>query len=214
VLAPTDATVSNRFPDINAPSQRETSSSAIPACRMDYLIDITNLMNVPSAVSTGARGRTGADDRHGGPLGFGRGRELALRDDSFRRERSNTNEANIAPHSVSPDKFMSAEARAQLAVIWQTAAYVSEWCEPFSTTIARRCFRSAATWTVSSGPAPAAIVAGCPTESGATEYSFIDAAARDDGDRAMSVGWSARPTTIDFTSSTGIRRLGLYDNRQ
>ena len=27
----------------------------------------------------------------------------------------------------------------------------------------------------------------------------------------MSVGWSARPTTVDFTSSAGSRRLGLYD---
>jgi hypothetical protein len=27
----------------------------------------------------------------------------------------------------------------------------------------------------------------------------------------MNIGWAARPTTVDFMSSSGTRRLGFYD---
>jgi hypothetical protein len=123
----------------------------------------------------------------------------------------NTNEPNIAPHAVSPDKFMTPEARAQLAGIWQNAAYVSEWCEPFLDNDRAALFPKSRAWTLTSGGAPARIVAGCPTENGATEYSFVDANGATIETGAMSVGWANRPTTVDFTSSAGVRRLGVYD---
>ena len=122
----------------------------------------------------------------------------------------NTNEPNIAPHAVSPDRFLTPEARAELAVIWQNAAYVSEWCEPFLDNDRQALFPKSRAWTLTSGATPARIVAGC-TENGATQYSFVDGSGATFETGSMSVGWSARPTTVDFTSSTGSRRLGLYD---
>ena len=42
-------------------------------------------------------------------------------------------------------------------------------------------------------------------------FPLVDAGGATLETGAMSVGWAARPTTVDFTSSTGLRRLGLYD---
>ena len=205
-----DATVGNRFPDINSPGDRETIQLRYPGVPMDYLMDYTNLMNVPASVQPGTRVTRGQVVGVAGPMGFGAGPFTAAMI-HFGVSDPNTNDANIAPHSVSPDKFMSAEARAQLDVIWQRAAYVSEWCEPFLDNNRAALFPKSRTWTISSGQTAARIVAGCPTEFGATEYSFIgvDGTAIETG--AMNVGWAARPTTVDFVSSTGSRRLGLYD---
>ena len=67
------------------------------------------------------------------------------------------------------------------------------------------------TWTLASGSTPAKIVAGCPTQFGPTEYSFVgaDGATIDTG--SLNLGWSTRPVTLDFISSTGSRRLAIYD---
>jgi hypothetical protein len=212
VYAPVDATVSNRIPDSNSPADRESVQLRYPGSPMDYFIDITNLMNVPPSVQPNARVTRGQILGTAGPIGFGPNVGAATSAMiHFGVSDPNTNEPNIAPHSVSPDKFMSAEARSQLAVIWQNAAYVSEWCEPFLDNDRAALFPKRRTWSLGSGSTPARIVAGCPTEFGATEYSFTDASGATTDTGAMAVGWSNRPTTVDFTSSTGVRRLGLFD---
>jgi hypothetical protein len=212
VLAPADVTVGNRFPDNNAPAEREIIQLRYPGVPQDYLIDITNLINVPSSVQVGTRVTRGQVIGTAGPMAIGTNVSPSAMI-HFGLSDPNTNEPNIAPHSVSPDKFMTPDARAQLAAIWQNAAYVSEWCEPFLDNDRAALFPKSRAWTLgsaSSGATPARIVAGC-TENGATQYSFVDGSGATLETGSMSVGWSARPTTVDFTSSTGTRRLGLYD---
>ena len=210
VYAVVDATVSNRLPDSNAPGQRETIQLRYPGVPVDYFIDYTNLMNVPASIQAGARVTRGQVVGTAGPMGLGAGPFNAGMI-HFGLSDPNAFEQNIAPHSVSPDAYMTPEARAQLEAIWQTAAYVIEWCEPFLNNSRAHGFPMSRTWMIASGPAPSRIVAGCPTEFGATEYSFIgpDGATMETG--AMVVGWAARPTTIDFVAASGSRRLGLYD---
>ncbi len=210
VLAVVDATVSNRIPDSNAPADRESIQLRYPGVPVDYFIDYTNLMNVPASIQPGARVTRGQVVGSAGPMGFGAGPFNAGMI-HFGLSDPNAFEQNIAPHSVSPDAYMTPEARAQLEAIWQTAAYVIEWCEPFLSNSRARGFPMSRTWMIASGPAPSRIVAGCPQEFGATEYSFIgpDGATTETG--AMVVGWAAHPTTIDFVSASGLRRLGIYD---
>ena len=213
MLAPVDATVGNRIPDFNSPTDRESIQLRYPGVPMDYLIDITNLMNVPASIQPGTRVARGQALGVAGPMGLGPSAPYVAGMIHFGVSDPNTNEPNIAPHAVSPDKFMTPEARAQLATIWQNAAYVSEWCEPFLDNDRAALFPKSRTWsagTLTAGSTPARIVAGC-TENGATQYSFVDGSGTTIETGSMSVGWSARPTTVDFTSSTGSRRLGLYD---
>jgi len=211
VYAPVDATVSNRIPDFNSPADRESIQLRYPGVPTDYFIDITNLMNVPAAIQTGTRVARGQVLGTAGPIGFGSNAMSTSAMIHFGVSDPNTNEPNIAPHSVSPDKFMTPEARAQLAAIWANAAYVSEWCEPFLDNNRAELFPKSRAWTLASGTTAAKIVAGCPTVNGATEYSFVDASGVTMETGSMTVGWANRPTTVDFTSSTGLRRLGLYD---
>lgn len=212
VYAPTDAMVSGRMPDGNAPGEREVLQLSYPGSPSDYLIDITNLMNVPASLQKGLRVSRGQVIGTAGPIGFGSNpSSFTPSMIHFGVSDPNTNEPNIAPHSVSPDKFMSAEARAQLAAIWQNAAYVSEWCEPFLDNDRQALFPKSRTWTLTSGSTPARVVAGCTSDGFATQYSFVDGNGATLETGSMTVGWSARPTTVDFTSSTGTRRLGLYD---
>jgi len=212
VLAPTDALVSGRMPDSNAPGEREVLQLSYPGSPMDYLIDITNVMNVPASVQKGARVTRGQVIGTAGPIGFASNpASFGSSMIHFGLSDPNSNEPNIAPHSVSPDKFMSAGARAELDVLWQRAAYVSEWCEPFLDNNRAALFPKSRTWTLTSGSTAARIVAGCPTEAGATEYSFIGADGATSETGAMLVAWAARPTTVDFTSAAGVRRLGLFD---
>ena len=128
---------------------------------MDYLIDITNLTNVPASVQVGARVARGQVIGTAGPMAIGTNVSTSAMI-HFGLSDPNTNEPNIAPHSVSPDKFMTPEARAQLATLWQNAAYVSEWCEPFLDNDRGALFPKSRTWTLTSGTTAARIVAGCP----------------------------------------------------
>ena len=112
---------------------------------------------------------------------------------------------------MSADKPIAEIGETPIVPAYVNAAYVSEWCEPFLDNDRAALFPKSRLWTITSGSTPVKIVAGCPTEFGATEYSFVGADGATTETGAMLVGWSARPATIDFTSSTGVRRLGLYD---
>ena len=214
VYAPTDATVSGRMADQNSPSDREVLQLRYPGVPMDHLIDITNLMNVPASLQKDARVTRGQVIGTAGPIGFGAGPFTSAMI-HFQVSDPNHTEANIAPHQVSPDKFMTAEAKAQLDVIWQTAVYVSEWCEPFLDNDRAALFpksRTSTIGTATSGQAPAAqIVAGCPTQYGTTEYTLLDANGATMETGSMVGGWAARPPTVDFVPASGSRRLGIYD---
>jgi hypothetical protein len=157
VLAPVDATVGNRIPDFNAPAERETIQLRYPGVPQDYLIDITNLINVPSSVQAGLRVTRGQVIGAAGPMAIVTNVSPSAMI-HFGLSDPNTNEPNIAPHTVSPDRFLTPEAR-----------------RPACRHLAERGVR----------------------------VGMVRA--------SMNVGWSARPTTVDFTSSTGSRRLGLYD---
>ncbi len=64
------------------------------------------------------------------------------------------NEGLSNPNAVSPEAVLSAAGRATFETIWQTAAYQTEWCEPFATNSRLAGFPIPRTWTIQSGSLP------------------------------------------------------------
>jgi hypothetical protein len=212
VLAVVDATVNNRHPDSNAPADRETLQLRYPGTPMDYLIDYTNLMNVPASIQAGSLVTRGQVIGTAGPMGLGAGPFVSGMIHFGICDPTHLDPAAVsAPCSVSPDSVMTPEAKAQLDVIWQSSAYVSEWWEPFMNNSRAHGFPFSRTWTLQSGQTAVQIFVSCPCDGCTPQYSWLDASGSTTDTGTMTVGWAARPTTIDFVSTGGQRRLGLYD---
>ncbi len=212
VLAVVDATVNNRQPDSHAPADRETLQLRYPGAPMDYLIDYTNLMNVPASLQAGSRVTRGQAIGTAGPMGLGSGPSVSGMIHFGICDPTHVDASAVsAPCSVSPDSVMTPEARAQLDVIWQSSAYIAEWWEPFTNNSRAHGFPFSRTWTLQSGQTPEQISVSCPFDGCAPQYSMLDANGSTIETGTMTLGWAARPTTVDFVPASGATRLGLYD---
>jgi hypothetical protein len=212
VLAVIDATVSNRHPDSNSPADREVLQLRYPGAPMDYLVDYTNVMNVPASIQPGSRVTRGQVLGTAGPMGLGSGPVVSGMIHFGVCDPTHVDASAVsAPCSVSPDSVMTPEARAQFDTIWASSAYIAEWWEPFTSNSRARGFPFSRTWTLQSGQSPAQISVTCPFDGCAAQYSMIDASGATIETGTMTLGWASRPTTVDFVPSSGPTRLGLYD---
>jgi hypothetical protein len=183
-----------------------------PGVPMDYLIDYTNLMNVPASVQPGSRVTRGQVIGTAGPMGLGTGPALSGMIHFGVCDPTHVDTAAVsAPCSVNPDSVMTPEAKAQFDAIWQTSAYVAEWWEPFTNNSRAHGFPFSRTWTLQSGQTAAQISVTCAFDGCAPQYALADANGSTIETGVMTLGWASRPTTVDFVPSSGSARLGLYD---
>lgn len=122
------------------------------------------------------------------------------------------NEGLTNPNAVSAEPFLSQSGRALFESIWRSAAYQTEWCEPFFTNSRAATFPMSRTWTLQSGASAAILEIRCPSESSSEyTYSFLN------GDRStVETGtfvqdYLAEPATVDFRASSGGTRFGVWD---
>ncbi|MGQ0734775.1 MAG: M23 family metallopeptidase [Acidobacteriota bacterium] len=123
------------------------------------------------------------------------------------------NEGLTNTNAVSPELFLSGTARPLFDVIWRTAAYRAEWCEPFVANPRGQTFPLSRTWTLQSGSGAALFEVQCPTPS-AQEYTYrfggVDGSTLESG--TLAADSSRKPlATVDLRSASGSTRLGVWD---
>lgn len=206
VHAVTDGVVAKIFPDAHDPS-RSTVELRHDRDRGSYLTDYTNLVSVPAAIVPGASVSTGQILGVAGAFSGGLSAMIHFQMADPTRSTPGVAESAI----VSPADYVAPSARQAFDAIWRTAAYRAEWCEPFLTNSRASGFPMTRVWTLQAGTGAEGLTVGCPTDAADPDYtlSSADGATLETG--TLSVGWSARPTTVDFRPSGGRARLGLYD---
>jgi hypothetical protein len=111
----------------------------------------------------------------------------------------------------SPEDYFKGAARADLETIWNTAAYINEWCEPFMTNSRASGFPFQRTWTRESGDLAARLDVRCPTDQSPIEYTLLSADGRTLDSGTIRYNLQTRPLTADFISSTGATRRAAHD---
>jgi hypothetical protein len=123
------------------------------------------------------------------------------------------NEGLTNPNAVSPAPFLSSGGRSLFESIWRSAAYQTEWCEPFFSNSRAATFPLARTWTQQSGGLGAILEVRCPSET-SPEYTYSLLAA--DRSSIESGTFVVDPvkkplSTGDFRPSSGGTRFGVWD---
>lgn len=117
------------------------------------------------------------------------------------------------PNAVSPEPFLSANAKQLFDGIWATAAYVHELVEPFVTNPREQSFPASRTWTRAGGDGPAGIR--FTRRSGrAADYDYALLAESEtvvESGTVVLTSTSRPLSSIDLVSPTSSRRLGVYD---
>ena len=123
------------------------------------------------------------------------------------------NEGLSNPNAVSPETVLSAAGRATFETIWQTAAYQTEWCEPFATNSRLAGFPIPRTWTIQSGSLPERLDVRCVMGGSLDhEYTFRDADGSPRESGSLRLDPSAKPLSrVDMQPASGAVRLGVYD---
>jgi murein DD-endopeptidase MepM/ murein hydrolase activator NlpD len=123
------------------------------------------------------------------------------------------NEGLTNPNAVSPEPYLSPSSHALFETLWQTAAYNSEWCEPFFTGSRLATFPVTRAWTLQSGSLPAIIEIQCI--SGTTNqmtYALQNADRSPIESGAFSIDPAKKPlSTVTLTPSSGSPRLGVWN---
>lgn len=116
------------------------------------------------------------------------------------------------PNAVSPEPFLSPEARLLFDGLWARAAFSHEPVEPFATNPRALVFPVSRTWTRAGGNGPAGIrfTQRTPRSSG-YEYALLAESGTATETGTVLLNAAARPNpTIDLVSATS-RRAGIYD---
>ncbi len=182
--------------------------------RTAYATDYTNLGSLAAGIATGATvtrgqiiGTAGVQTQTIGrtPVTWGM---THFQVNDFSRSEGLTN-----PNAVSAELFLSTSARAQFESIWKSAAYQTEWCEPFVTNSRGAIFPLARTWTLQSGSLAPILDVRCPSET-SNEYTYsLLASDRSTIESGIFVADAViKPlATVDFRPSSGGTRLGVWD---
>lgn len=179
-----------------------------------YATDYTNISDVASNVTAGATVRRGQ------PLGnagtqtqFIGTSQVTWAMTHFQVNDFSRNEGLTNPNAVSPEAFLSGGGRSLFAALWRTAAYQTEWCEPFATNSRHAGFPMRRTWSLRSGSLPARIDVGCLSDGSADyEYTFRAADGSQMETGRLTVNASAKPRpTVEARPAAGLTRHGIYD---
>jgi hypothetical protein len=116
------------------------------------------------------------------------------------------------PNAVTPEPFLSADAKSLFDRIWNTAVSSAELLEPFASNPRDLVFPASRTWTRVSGDGPAGIrFTRAAANNPGYEYAILTESGTAIETGIVTLGLAARPfPTIDLVSATG-RRLGTYD---
>ena len=212
VMAAADGTVSSALRE--ATGDRFTVRIQHAAATGNYATDYTNLASLAAGIAANARvvrgqilGPAGVQSQFIGSTSVTWGMTHFQVND-FSRSEGLTN-----PNAVSPEPYLTPLSRSLFESIWRTAVYQTEWCEPFFTNSRLATFPVARTWTPRGSGPIAAIEARClsaTTNEMAYSLRGGDGAVIESG--TLSVDAAKKPlATVDFVSSSGPSRLGVWD---
>jgi hypothetical protein len=215
VLAAADGTVDNIISDpfaVPGDEPRFNVQLRHPGRAGDYFTAYTNLTGVPSSLVPRAPVSRGQIIGTAGPPPGVPDRNAAMTHFQLNDPSDRTPALSNAT-AVNPETYFTPSARARLQEIWRTAIYINEWCEPFLGNSRANAFPMSRMWMLKSGDGPAKIEIRCPIDSAdAFEYSFLSADGMTLESGRMKIGWNVRPVPpVDFNSSNGSSRLGIYD---
>jgi len=182
--------------------------------RTAYATDYTNLGSLAAGISPGARVTRGQIIGSAGVQTQIIGRTTVTWGMThFQVNDFSRNEGLTNPNAVSAEAFLSASGRALFESIWKSAAYQTEWCEPFVTNSRAATFPLARTWTLQSGSLAPILEVRCPSEM-SNEYTYSlrasDQSAIESG--IFVVDAVIKPLAIvDFRPSSGATRLGVWE---
>lgn len=116
------------------------------------------------------------------------------------------------PNAVTPEPFLTAEAKAFLDRIWNTAVFSTELVEPFASNPRDLRFPASRTWTRVSGDGAAGIrFSRASARNTNYEYAVLTESGIAIETGTVTLGLTSRPfPTIDLVSAIG-RRVGIYD---
>ena len=172
-----------------------------------YRTTYTNLAGVSTGIAAETLVAAGQAIGTPGTLGTPGtpGTHFQLDDFEYYRETSN-------PNAVSPEPFLTADAKALFDTLWSSAAYLHELVEPFATNPRDLRFPASRTWTRAGGDGPAGIRFTRHNALAAEyEYALLAESGSVIEAGAVAINVTARPyPLIALTSPTSVR-LGLYD---
>ena len=182
--------------------------------RTAYATDYTNLGSLAAGISPGAQVTRGQ------VLGSAGVQTLTIGTTTvtfgmthFQMNDFSKNEGLTNPNAVSAKPFLSTAGRTLFDSIWRSAAYQTEWCEPFVTNSRGATFPVTRTWTLQSGPlAPILEVQCVSTMSNQYTYALL-ALDRSTIESGILVADAAKKplATVDFFPSSGAARLGVWE---
>lgn len=213
VLAAADGAVLNALPEPDGGGRFTVRITHSVGGRVLYATDYTNLASLAAGIAAGAAvsrgqiiGRAGVQSQTIGttPVTWGM--------THFQMNDFSRNEGLTNPNAVSAEPFLSASGRALFDSIWRSAAYQTEWCEPFVTNSRAATFPLARTWTLQAGTLAPLLDVHCPSER-SNEYTYAWLAADRSAIEAGTFVVDAvrKPPTVEFRPSSGGTRLGLWD---
>jgi hypothetical protein len=212
VRAAAAGTVQSVSPDPSAPG-RFTVQLEHEVTRHFYRTVYTNLATVVSDIAVNATVRSGQVIGAAGTISQTVGTtpityamtHFQLDDFEYYRETPH-------PNAVSPEPFLTANAKAVFDGLWSRAVFVHELVEPFPTNPRVLAFPASRTWTRAGGDGPAGIRFTRRDARGtAYEYSLLAESGTVIESGTVVLGITSRPyPTIDLLSPTAIRR-GVYD---
>ena len=201
VLAATDGVVESLTPDAHDPLRKVVHLTHLRE-RGQYRTDYSNLLAVPDRIVAGATVVKGEVLGTAGSFPDGRSAMIHF-------QLGDPTHIENGQVIASPAGYVSASAQALLDDLWRGSAYRAELCEPFLTNSRAHSFPIARTWTRQSGSGPATIEITCVSDSEVAYVMTNNGVAAESG--SVTIGWSGRPTTADFQSSSGSTRLAIYD---
>jgi hypothetical protein len=215
VRAAAAGTVDDVFPDSRAPGRFTVQIEHLVGAHY-YRTIYTNLATVNAGVAVGAVLAAGQ------PLGtpgsalvlsslgtsgtpFTAAIHFQLDDLEFHREGPD-------PKAVSPEPFLSAQAKTLFDGLWSSAAFGHELVEPFVTNPRTLNFPASRTWTRAGGDGPAGIrFTRTRAQVAEYEYALLAESGTVIETGAVAINVTARPyPLIALTAPTSVR-LGLYD---
>lgn len=213
VLAAADGSVQNAVPEPDGGGRFTVRINHSVGGGASYATDYTNLASLAAGIAAGAAvsrgqviGQAGVQSQTIGTT------PVTWAMTHFQMNDFSRNEGLTNPNAVSAEPFLSGSGRALFDSIWRSAAYQTEWCEPFVTNSRAATFPLARTWTLQSGTLAPILDVRCPSDrSNEYVYSLLAADRSTIEAGTFAVDPVKKPSTVDFRPSSGGTRLGLWD---
>jgi len=182
--------------------------------RTAYATDYTNMSSLAPGIASGARvmrgqviGAAGVQSQIIGTT------PVTWAMTHFQVNDFSLNEGLTNRNAVSPERFLSGGARSLFDALWRSAAYQTEWCEPYVENPRAATFPQDRTWTLQSGITAALVEVTCISASNpqfAYTFRAADRSTIESGSFVVDAAKKPLPT-VDFRPTSGASRLGVWD---